>query len=441
MKRRIFLFSFLLSGLAVVLTAVLITLFKGLIGVIIAIAAAVFVLAALIASRLTRRIVRPINEIDLDHPEDSRIYDELVPLLSRIKKQQEQIASNRAELERQKAEFSAITDTMNEGFLVLDSGGKVLSYNKSALRLLDSPLENPSGEFVLALNRREDFEAIIENSLRGSAQEAFIEIAKRDLRVLSTPRWEDGAVLGVVVVITDITEMQEREKLRREFTANVSHELKTPLTSISGYAEIIAAGVAQAQDIPAFAKSIYDESQQLVTLINDLILLSRLDESVPVPSEQVDLLAICNAVKNRLDSKAAEMDVSICVSGEAVPIRGIPVVLEEMVFNLVDNAIKYNRKGGSVSVTVSDSDSDSDSDYEGSAGCRLIVTDTGIGIPKSQRERIFERFYRIDESRSEGIAGTGLGLAIVKHGAMLHGAEIEVTSDSEGSRFVVRFPR
>ncbi|MDR3270266.1 MAG: PAS domain-containing protein [Peptococcaceae bacterium] len=404
--------------------------FKGLIWLISAIVAAIFLLSAFVASRLTKIIVRPINTLDLQHPANSQIYDELVPLLSRLKRQQEQLAANRTELEDQKTEFSAITDTMHDGFLVLDSGGQVLSYNKSALRLLNSPLANPSGESVFTLNRREEFVRMIQSSFTGAAQEKIIEIAQRDCRVLATPRLEGGAVLGVVVVITDVTEMQEREKLRREFTANVSHELKTPLTAISGYAEIITAGVAKPQDIPEFAQSIYDESRRLFALINDLLFLSRLDENGFVSRESVDLYAVCENVKKQLDHYAAEKDVALAVSGEPALIRGISVVLDEIVFNLMDNAIKYNRPGGKVTVTVS----------RAAGGCRLSVADTGIGIPRSQCERIFERFYRIDKSRSADIPGTGLGLAIVKHGAMLHGASVKVESDNTGSRFFVTFP-
>ncbi len=394
------------------------------------IALAVTALSALIASLVTRHIVRPINALDLDHPENSAIYDELVPLLSRIKEQRGEIGRQMAELDQRRAEFSAITENMDEGFLILNREGKVLSHNKSALRLLDAQLSSPVGVHILALNRSEPFRDVTEAALAGEAHERIVELAGRQCQVFASPVKNESAVQGAVLLLMDVTEKQEREKLRREFTANVSHELKTPLTAISGYAEIMMGGLAKPEDVPEFLQSIYSETQRLIALVRDLMLLSKLEEDAPPARERIDLLALAEETASRLSANAAARGVDVSVAGKALEIMGMRSVLEEMAYNLLENAIKYNRPGGSVTISIK------------KAGERavLTVTDTGIGIPKAEQARIFERFYRVEKSRSRAIEGTGLGLAIVKHGALLHGAQVSVKSGSAGSTFTVRFP-
>ncbi len=394
------------------------------------IALAVTGLSAFIASLVTRRIVRPINALDLDYPENSPVYDELVPLLSRIKAQRGEIGHQMTELDQRRAEFSAVTENMDEGFLILNREGKVLSHNKSALHLLDAQLSSPVGAHILALNRSEAFREVTEAALAGEAHERIVELAGRQCQVFASPVKSGKAMQGAVLLLLDVTEKQEREKLRREFTANVSHELKTPLTAISGYAEIMLGGLAKPEDTPEFLQSIYNETQRLIALVRDLMLLSKLEEDGPPARERVDLLALAGEAASRLSAKAADMGVTVSVAGEALEIMGMRSVLEEMAYNLLENAIKYNRPGGSAAISIK------------KAGERaaLTVTDTGIGIPKAEQARIFERFYRVEKSRSRAIEGTGLGLAIVKHAALLHGAQISVKSGPAGSAFTVRFP-
>lgn len=394
------------------------------------IALSIILLSAVIATAVTKRIVRPINALDLDHPESNAVYDELLPLLGRIKEQRGEIDRQMEELDQRRAQFSAITENMNEGFLILGREGRVLSFNKSALRLLDAEVRDSVNTHVLALNRSEAFRDAAEAALRGEARERIVTIAGRQCQVFASPVRSEKSLEGAVLMLMDVTERQEREQLRREFTANVSHELKTPLTAISGYAEIMLGGMAKEEDVPEFLQSIYNETQRLIALIRDLMLLSRLEESGPPVRERVELVALAGESVNRLAAKAAERGVSVSVTGEPVYVLGIPSVLAEISYNLLENAIKYNQPGGSATVFVK---------TEGKQAV-FAVTDTGIGIPKAERGRIFERFYRVDKSRNEAIEGTGLGLAIVKHGAQLHGATVGLKSGPGGSTFTLRFP-
>lgn len=394
------------------------------------IALAVIFLSAIVAKAVTKRIVRPINALDLDQPENNAIYDELLPLLARIKEQRGEINRQMGELDQRRAEFSAITENMDEGFLILNREGKVLSYNKSALRFLDAQSLEPVGMHILALNRSEAFRDATEAALRGEARERIVGLSGRQCQVFASPVKNGKAVQGAMLLLLDVTERQERDQLRREFTANVSHELKTPLTAISGYAEIMLSGLAKPEDTPEFLQSIYSETQRLIALIRDLMLLSKLEENGAPARERVDLLGLARNTANRLAAKAAELGVVVCIEGEPIMVLGIPSVLEEMIYNLLENAIKYNRPGGAATVCVA-----------AKAGQAILsVTDTGIGIPKAEQERIFERFYRVDKSRSAAIEGTGLGLAIVKHGALLHGARVSLKSGPGGSTFTLRFP-
>ena len=393
----------------------------------------VAVCTVLFSNFLTKKIVAPINRLDLDHPADNEIYDELSPLLGKISRQNEVIAQQMKSLREKQEEFTSITENMSEGFLVLDNNTDILSYNTSALRLLGAetvPAE--SHVSALALNRSAGFRSAVDGALAGKRSEQLVRQGGRCCQVMANPVLRDGEVEGAVVVILDITEREERENLRREFTANVSHELKTPLTSISGFAEIIKNGIVKPEDIPRFAGNIYEESQRLVTLVDDILNLSRLDEAdVQLEREDFDLSSLARDVAGRLKASAKKNGVVITVIGDKAEINGVKSIVDEMVFNLVDNAVKYNKQNGRVTVTV-----DSSSD-----GTALTVTDTGIGIPQADVDRVVERFYRVDMSHSKEIGGTGLGLSIVKHGAAFHNAKVSLQStEGEGTTVRLVFP-
>ncbi len=383
----------------------------------------IFVLAAVLsgvlASTLAKRILRPVNAIDLEHPEQSETYEELAPLLSKIYHQNRVIDSQISELQRKQAEFTAITENMSEGFLVIDEHTDLLSYTTSALRLLGA--EAAGGKrSVLALNRSEGFRNAVERSLSGEHSEEIFEREGRYFQIMANPVSREGRVAGAVLIILDITEKHAQENMRREFTANVSHELKTPLTSISGTAEIIKNGFVKPEDIPHFAGNIYEEAQRLIALIGDIMRLSQLDEdSLPLEKQPVDLYALASSVLHRLEDTAQKKGISFALSGQRTIVSGVPQVLDEMIFNLCDNAVKYNRENGHVRVCVS-------TEQEHAV---LRVEDDGIGIPAADRDRVFERFYRVDKSHSKEIGGTGLGLSIVKHGAMFHNARVSLESE------------
>jgi len=384
-------------------------------------------LALWLAGRVSRRLVEPINAIDLDEP-DSAAYEELAPLVGRLRSQNLRIRRQVADLRRQREEFAAITENMSEGLLVIDRETQVLSYNTAALRLLgvEGPVE--AGESVLALDREAGFRRCVEEALAGRRREELLGDLCR--RVLASPVEQDGAVAGAVLLVLDVTEREQREALRREFTANVSHELKTPLTAILGTAEILENGLVKPGDIPHFAGNIRREARRLIGLVNDIIKLSRLDEGGPTAQwETVDLYRTAKDVLEQLRPAAERRQVTLTLEGGAAPVRGVPQIVEEIVYNLCDNAVAYNRMGGSVAITVS----------AGAEGGRIAVSDTGAGIPQEARERVFERFYRVDKSHSGG--GTGLGLSIVKHGAAYLGARVELDSEpGRGSTFTVTFP-
>ena len=389
-------------------------------------------LSAVLASRLSKGLIKPILSLDLEHPEDCETYDELTPLLSRLKRQNDTIQQQMNLLKQRQTEFAALTDNMSEGFLLLDRQGHVLSHNSGALRLLG--VEEPEGEVnVLVLNREEPFRQAVDEALSGKRSQQMLHLNGRYCKLLANPVLADGKPAGAVLVLLDVTEQEQRDELRREFTANVSHELKTPLTSISGIAEIMQSGMVKPEDIQSFAGDIYQEAQRLIALVEDIIRLSRLDEGAEsLEREPVNLLSIAQDVARRLDSAAQKAGVTLKVMGLSVEVRGIPSVLDEMVYNLCDNAIKYNHLGGTVNVTVAPTD-------DGSA--EVTVEDTGIGIPVEDQSRVFERFYRVDKSHSKEIGGTGLGLSIVKHGASLHGAQIHMDSQvGRGTSVQLLFP-
>jgi two-component system phosphate regulon sensor histidine kinase PhoR len=400
---------------------------------IISAALVVTIFTVLFSNFLTKKIVAPINQLDLNAPADDGVYDELAPLLSKINRQNEVIAQQMKSLREKQEEFTSITENMSEGFLVLDRNTDILSYNTSALRLLGAdaaPAENHGS--ALALNRSAGFRSAVDAALSGSRSEQLVRQGGRCCQVMANPVFRDGEVEGAVVVILDITEREERENLRREFTANVSHELKTPLTSISGFAEIIQNGIVKPQDIPRFAGNIYVESQRLISLVDDILNLSRLDEEdVQLEREDFDLATLARDVADRLKDSAKKNGVVISVQGNKTMVNGVKSIVDEMVYNLVDNGVKYNKKNGRVTVTAETLPE----------GPTITVTDTGIGIPQGDVDRVFERFYRVDKSHSKEIGGTGLGLSIVKHGAAFHNAKVSLESvEGKGTTVRLTFP-
>ena len=376
-------------------------------------------IAAAIAYRLSSRLTKPLNEIDLEHPQVNQApYEELKPLLRRLHHQNRQIKEQIQQLKAQKEQFTAITDNMREGFLVLDPAGQVLSHNSSATLLLqpDRPLE---GRSIRDIALDEEFLEEVQSAQAGEHSERVLPLHGRMCQLLANPVYEEDVLTGVVLVLLDVTEQHQREVLRREFSANVSHELKTPLTSIAGIAEIMKNGIIAPRDIPHFAGKIYDESQRLIQLVQDIIRISQLDENnildAPVP---VDLYGRAGQVLAQLEQPARDAGVTLALRGEEAVIQAVPAILDEMIHNLCENAIKYNRPGGSVTVTV----------RADAAHVTLEVADTGIGIAPEHQSRVFERFYRVDKSHSKEIGGTGLGLSIVKHGAAFHHAQVELES-------------
>ena len=389
------------------------------------------VLSYLIAARLSRNIVNPINALDLEHPEENQIYDEIAPLLTKINRQQKSLQKEISDAKRQQEEFSMITENMEEGFVVIDSHTEILSNNSSALNLLGAELEK-GRRSVLALNRSEDFQNAVERVLAGQHVLANMDLAGTSCQVTANPVYHENQVTGAVLLIQDVTERMRGEQMRREFTANVSHELKTPLTSISGFAEIIQDGYVKPEDTKKFAGRISKEAQRLITLVNDVIKISQLDEGkIQFEKETVDLYEETREIFKHLEPKAEEAGVHLYLDGPHIKVNTVKTILEEILTNLCDNGVKYNKPGGSLTVTLS---------QDGEA-TQVVVEDTGIGIAQEDKNRIFERFYRVDKSHSKAIGGTGLGLSIVKHGSLFLGAKMKVESSlGEGSRFILTLP-
>ncbi|WP_409015446.1 ATP-binding protein [Anaerostipes caccae] len=404
---------------------------EGVLPVLILMMAVVFVLALGLSRLLTGRIIEPINRINLEHPEDENTYDELSPLLVRIHRQNEAIKEKIREIKEKQIEFTTITENMSEGFLILNDKSVVLSYNTSALRILDIREDQCSNQNVLSINRSHEFRRAVEAALNGEAFEEVMEFRERKYLLMANPVTVSGAVKGAVLMMIDVTEKEEREELRKEFSANVSHELKTPLTTISGYAELMKDGLVKQEDVGRFSEKIYTEARRLISMIEGIIKLSRLDENQIIQEkEEVDLYQLALEIKNSLSMKAAEEGIDIQVLGSPCKVSGVRQILYEMLYNLMENAVKYNDRGGHVFVTAAV--------MEGRAA--VIVEDDGIGIPPEDADRIFERFYRGDKSHSSEREGTGLGLSIVKHGAKYHGAKIEVESEvGRGTKIAVIF--
>ena len=389
------------------------------------------ILSYLIAARLSRNIVNPINALDLEHPEENQIYDEIAPLLSKINRQQKSLQREISDAKRQQEEFSMITENMEEGFVVIDSHTEILSINSIALNILGAEPDK-GRRSVLALNRSEDFQNAVERVLTGQHVLANMDLAGISCQVTANPVYHEGQVTGAVLLVQDVTERMRGEQMRREFTANVSHELKTPLTSISGFAEIIQDGYVKPEDTKKFAGRIFKEAQRLITLVNDVIKISQLDEGkIQFEKETVDLYEETREIFKHLEPKAEEAGVHLYLYGPHIKVNTVKTILEEILTNLCDNGVKYNKPGGSLTVTLS----------QDGESIQVAVEDTGIGIAQEDKNRIFERFYRVDKSHSKAIGGTGLGLSIVKHGSLFLGAKMKVESSlGEGSRFILTLP-
>ena len=392
--------------------------------------AAALILSGVLASRLARRITEPLNRLDLEHPLENDTYEELAPLLRRMEHQRRQIDRQMDELRRRSEEFEQITGSMNEGLVLLDEAGVILSINPAARRLLDAA-ENCVGQDLLTVDR----DVALSAALRQAAEQGHSEFRGqrngREYQFDVTRIQSEGRTAGTVLLVFDVTERAFAERNRREFTANVSHELKTPLQGIIGSAELLENGLVKQEDVPRFIGHIRSEAQRLVTLIGDIIRLSQLDEGEPMPAEPVELLALAREAAESLQSAAAARNVTVTVEGEPVELTGVRRLLYEIVFNLCDNAIKYNTDSGRVQVTVT-------KENETAA---VTVRDTGIGIPPDQQDRVFERFYRVDKSHSKASGGTGLGLSIVKHAVQYHHGTIHLQSEvGKGTEIRVTFP-
>lgn len=398
----------------------------------------VLIFSFLISRQQTKKIVEPINRINFDDSSlntDDSIYEELYPFIRKINKQKNVIEEQIRNIESSKSEIEAITQNMSEGLIIIDAGENVLSYNRSAKELLD--INETTGRIhnFIAFNRNESIIRQIELALKGERSESTIHLHQRVYQVIASPVIIGTDITGAVIVIIDETEKELRDELRREFSANVSHELKTPLTSISGYAEIMESGIVKEEDMLNFAGIIHTEALRLIHLVEDIIKISRLDDNqVELEKEEVCLLDIVSENINYLQELAQKRKIRVTSSGCNAVIYGVRQILNEMVHNLIENAIKYNKENGTVSVSVEEGRK---------SGQRVILTvsDTGIGIPQNDIERVFERFYRVDKSHSKAIGGTGLGLSIVKHGAIYHNAKIEIESElNKGTCIRIIFP-
>lgn len=380
------------------------------------IAAVVLLLAGLIAFVLTRAIVRPFNTLDLKHPLENKTYDELSPLLRRLDKQNQESHEQVRLLTARQEEFDLITSGMQEGLVIFSKDGTVLSANAAARAILSGE----TGGSYLQLCREKHYLSVVESALAGKAKTKKMKQGGRVYTLTATPVQNSLAGNAAVLFIVDITDSELSEKMRREFSANVSHELKTPLTSILGYTEIIGNGLAEESDIPKFADRIHKEAARLLTLIEDIIKLSQLDEDeLRAEFVPVELSELCQNVLQELSQKAEKAGVTLHFSGSEQTVSGFEPSLYEMIYNLCDNAIAYNKPGGSVNVSLEKTPEDK---------IRLTVRDTGIGIAEEHLGRVFERFYRVDKSHSKETGGTGLGLSIVKHAALMHNAELSIES-------------
>lgn len=389
------------------------------------------ILSFVLAGRLSKRIVKPLNDLNLEEPLENEGYDELSPLLRRIHSQQKQLKYQEENLRRRQNELEVIVGNMEEGLALLDQKGHIISMNKAARRLLGAE-KSSLGSDLLAVSRNLKLQQAVEKAALGEASSVTAVLQGKTIQISVAPVCSDQGISGTAIVFFDITEKENAEQQRREFTANVSHELKTPLHSISGYSELIKRGMVPEKDVQPFAEKIYNEAQRLIQLVEDIMKLSHLDESgMEMERVPVDLYQMAGEVAKSLTPAAEEKGVTISLSGTPAEMCGIQEMVHGIVYNLCDNAVKYNREGGEVLISVEKKPEE----------ILFTVKDTGIGIPQEDQDRIFERFYRVDKSRSKEVGGTGLGLSIVKHAVQIHNAKIEVNSKVDvGTEICVRFP-
>ena len=415
-----------LSASRVTMGVLLLSMFPAILAVI----AVALILSGILAGRVSRRITRPLNTLDLEHPLENDAYEELSPLLRRLEHQRRQIDDQLRSLRRRSEEFEQITASMTEGLVLVDNGGTILSMNPAACAVFHTDAACV-GQPLLTVERGSAVSHALHDAMDTGHGETRMERDGREYQFDMTRIQADGEVVGAVLLTFDVTEQAYAERNRREFTANVSHELKTPLQGIIGSAELLENGMVRPDDVSRFVGHIRGEAQRLVTLINDILRLSELDEGGSLPTEPVELLSLCADTVKSLESAAQQRQITMTVTGEAVTVPGVRRLLTETVFNLCDNAIKYNKDGGSVAVAV------------GRDGPDAVVTvaDTGIGIPPEHQGRVFERFYRVDKSHSKASGGTGLGLSIVKHAVAYHHGTVTLDSrEGEGTTFTLRLP-
>ena len=401
------------------------SLMIGMLWPIILIALLAAALSAFLARRMATKIVEPLNKLDLEHPLANDTYEELSPLLRRINQQHRQIDAQMQKLQRKSDEFIQITSHMQEGLVVLDKETNIRSINSAAMQIFNTGVSCVGGSFF-QVNRNSALRQALNDALDRGHGSVMQEMEGRVYRFDMSSIQSHGKMLGAVILAVDVTEAQNAEQMRREFSANVSHELKTPLQGIIGSAELLESGMVKQADTPRFVSHIRKEASRLVALIEDIIRLSQLDEGASMPAETVDMLALAEEVKTILEESAAQKHVTIAVAGNGFTLHGVRRMLHEIVYNLCENAIKYNVPGGSVTICAENK--------------RLTVSDTGIGIPAEHQSRVFERFYRVDKSHSKASGGTGLGLSIVKHAAAYHKAAIHLDSAPEkGTTITVQF--
>ena len=392
-------------------------LILGMLPAICAIVLISIVVALVLSHKMAKSIVKPLNELDLENPAENETYEELTPILTKINKQHKQITRQMRELKQKSDEFEQITASMNEGLVLLDKKGIVLSINAAAKKLFSAD-ETAVGRDFLTLDRSTDMSRAIEKALDGKRAEFREERNGSEYQFVINRTESDGKTVGIVILCFDVTETAFAERNRKEFTANVSHELKTPLQSIIGSAELLENGLVKPEDTKRFVGNIKNEATRLVSLINDIIRLSQLDEDSEPATESVDLYDVAKEVVEILTVSGAKKQVELHLNGEPCVMNGIRRYLYEIIYNLCDNAIRYNKDGGKVIVDLKNKDSN----------IILSVSDTGIGIPAEHQSRIFERFYRVDKSHSKETGGTGLGLSIVKHAVAYHGGKIKLES-------------
>ncbi len=404
-------------------------MFSGL-GILVVMLAIIILLSMYVIGKTTERLIAPINDLDLERPLVDVEYEELVPLLRRIDEQKGQLDQKMLEIRSQHEEYLAITENMKDG-LIVTGLYKVLSINKAAQQVFNITSEECVGHDIITVNRNQSLKEIVTGALEGRQMDKLIEVEGLTYQLIGNPVEVEGRITGAVIFVMDVTEKQKLEVIRQEFSANVSHELKTPLMSISGYAEIMKNGMVKPEDTVEFSNRIYQEARRLTVLVEDIIRLSKLDDdNLQLELEDIELRDMSEGIVESLQESAQNKNVTVTVSGEAAVISGMRQIIYEMLYNVCDNAINYNIDGGKVDITIATTPQ----------GILWKVVDTGIGIAKEDQERIFERFYRVDKSHSRETGGTGLGLSIVKHGASLHDAKVTLDSQvGEGTTLQILF--